>query len=201
MYIIAKLIHTLFPLIALIFLFIGIKRNSIYFIISALWLSLIALIIHFQMSGGQILGSYFDYLNAAIYSLNLIILLVSLMRVISHLSVESEIFHYTSSLVKAFMVIACLLMISNLWINAYFIDNRMEGTPVMQVGLFEKPDYCSYRYVFFKISEDGSVIYMCPNHYGLIPSLGRLTVSPDFITSQLSLPVKRHMLLLQKKGS
>lgn len=199
MYNLAKVIHCLFPLIALLLLIIGIKRKAIYYVISALWLSIIALVIHFQSSGGEILGSYFNYINAAIYSANLIILFIALVRVIDHLSSDSALFRYVSTFIKSLIVIGSVLLISNLWINAYFIENRMTGTPVMQVALLQKPEYCSYRYIFYKVAADGSVIYLCPNHYGLVPSIGRLEISPDFITTQLSAPSKKQMLLQQKK--
>lgn len=198
---IAKSIHCLFPLLALILLIVGIKRNAIYYVISALWLSLIALIIHFQTSGGQIFGSYFNYANAAIYSINLVILFVALIRIISHLSIESDVFRYLSSFAKALVVIGSLLLMINLWMNAFFIDNRMLGTPIMQVATFKKLDYCGYRYVFYKVNSDGSVMYLCPNYYGLVPAVGRLAVSPDFIATQLSLPSKKEMLLKQQHGN
>ncbi|KTD50900.1 hypothetical protein [Legionella quateirensis] len=199
MYNLAKVIHCLFPLMALVLLIIGIKRKAIYYVISALWLSLIALVIHFQSSGGEILGSYFNYVNAAIYSANLIILFVALVKVIDHLSSDSSLFRYVSTFIQSVIVIGSILLITNLWINAYFIENRMTGTPVMQVALLQKPEYCSYRYIFYKVASDGSVLYLCPNHYGLVPSIGRLEISPDFITTQLSVPSKKQMLLLQKK--
>ncbi|RUR16005.1 type I secretion system protein LssZ [Legionella sp. km535] len=199
MYNLAKVIHCLFPLIALVLLIIGIKRKAIYYVISALWLCIIALVIHFQSSGGEILGSYFNYMNAAIYSANLIILFIALVRVIDHLSSDGALFRYVSTFIKSLIVIGSILLISNLWINAYFIENRMTGTPVMQVALLQKPEYCSYRYIFYKVAADGSVIYLCPNHYGLVPSIGRLEISPDFITTQLSAPSKKQMLLQQKK--
>ncbi|WP_298621871.1 type I secretion system protein LssZ [uncultured Legionella sp.] len=200
MYNITSVIHCIFPLIALVFLVIGVQRKAIYYIISALWLSLIALIILFQTSGGEILGSYFNYLNASIYTANLIVLLISLIYVISHLSNESSFFKHLSSLVKSILIVGSIFLITNLWINAYFIENRMNGTPVMQVALLQKPEYCSYRYIFYTVATDGSVVYLCPNHYGLIPSIGHLEVSPDFITTQLSEPNKKQMLLLQKKN-
>ena len=127
-------------------------------------------------------------------------LFFSLIRVIAHLSIDNRLFHYASSLFNALIFIGSLFVIINLWINAFFIENRMPGTPIMQVSLPKQADYCSYRYIFFKVAKDGSVIYLCPNHYGLIPSVGRLTISPDFIATQLSLPIKKQMLLLQKKS-
>jgi hypothetical protein len=200
MYTLAKIIHCLFPLIALMLLLIGIKKNAIYYVISSLWISIIALAIHYQMSGGEILGSYFNYINAFIYSLNLIILFLALIRIISHLSLDNPIFKYTCSFIQAFIVIASLLVMANLWINAHFIETRMQGTPVMQVALIHKPNYCSYRYIFYKVAADGAVSYLCPNHYGFIPSTGHLSLSPDFITTQLSISSKRQMLILQKKS-
>jgi hypothetical protein len=201
MYTLAKLIQDLFPIIALILLIIGSKRNAIYYIISSLWLSLIAVLIHFQFSGNQIFGSYFNYFNAAVYSFNLLVLLIALIRVISHLSVNSSILKITCSFVNAFMVIGASLVITNLWINAFFIENKMKGTPVMQVALIHKPDYCANKYIFYKVASDSSVMYLCPNHYGLIPSVGHLATSPDFIATQLSLPVKKQMLWKQKNKS
>lgn len=199
MHILAKVIHCVFPLLALMLLIQGLRKKAIYYIVSSLWLSLIALIIHYQASGGEILGTYFNYPNAAIYSANLVILLASLISIISHLSTNNLVFKYTSSFFQAFITIGGLLVIANLWINAYFIENRMGGTLVMQVALMQKPDYCSYRYIFYKVATDGSLTYLCPNHYGLIPSLGYLSISPDFIANQLPIPSKKQMLLLQQK--
>lgn len=184
MYYFAKVIHDFIPLIALIFLIIGIQKNAIYYVISSLWLSLIALIIHLQSSGGEILGSYFNYVNAAMYSLNLLILFVALFKIISHLNSEHPIFKYLFGFLQSLIAIGGVLVITNLWINAYFIENRMPGTPVMQVALPQKPNYCSYRYIFYKVANDSTVLYLCPNHYGLIPSIGRLDISPDFIATQ-----------------
>ncbi|KTC78651.1 hypothetical protein [Legionella cincinnatiensis] len=198
MYIIAKLIQDFFPLIALILLIIGIKKSAIYYMISALWLSLIAMLIHLQFSGNQIFGTYFNYYNAAIYSSNLLILLITLIYVISHLSNGSTL-KYVYSFVNAFLVVIALLSIINLWLNAFFIENKMEGTPIIQVALINKPDYCKSKYVFYKVNLDSSIMYLCPNYYGLIPSVGHLAVSPDFIAAQLPLSIKKQMLIKHKK--
>lgn len=197
----ALLIQVLFPLIALMFLIIGIKKTAIYYIISSLWLSLIAILIHFQVSGNQIFGTYFNYFHTIIYSFNLFVLLIALTRIISHLGISNSVLKYTFSFINALMVVVVLFVIINLCINAYFIENKMQGAPIMQVALFNKPDYCSNRYIFYKVTPDAKVMYLCPNHFGLIPSVGRLSVSPDFITTQLSLPVKKQMLIKQKNKS
>lgn len=190
MLILSKVVHFFFPLIAFLLLIWGVKRSSITYIISALWLSIISLIIHFQFSGSQILGTYFNYTNAALYSLNLVIVFVAIFCIIAHLDLPSKFYQLSTSFLKAFLFIGSLLLIVNLWTNAVFIENRMAGTPIMQVALVQKADYCSYKYIFYKVGSDGVVSYLCPNHFGLVPSVGKLAVSPDFITTQLSLPAK-----------
>ncbi len=200
MLLLAGIIHYLLPLAALISLIWGLSKKAIYYIIAALWLSLIALILHYQHSGGAILGSYFDYTNALLYSLNLIILATSVIYIIEHLSNTSNGLKYSALIAQAFIALASILMIFNLWINAYFLADKLEGTPIIQVSLIEKASYCNSKYVFYKIARDGSTDYLCPNYYGLIPKIGHLSVSPDFIATQLSLPNKKQMLLLQKKN-
>lgn len=192
MYTLTQVLYNLFPVIACIVLILGIKRHSIQLIISSLWVSLIGIALHFQASGGQILGSYFNYGNATIYSLDLFVLVISFLIIISHLSFNHLIFKYLSHLINSFVVIAGLIVIINLWMNAFFIENRLEGSPILQVALFNKTQYCSYKYIFYKIAKDGSVHYLCPDHYGLIPSAGKLDVKPDFITTQLTLPIKNN---------
>ncbi len=187
MHILAKVIQYFFPLIALIHLLIGIKRKAIAYVISSLWLSLIAALVHFQFSGNQIFGTYFDYINASIYSLTLLVLVIALIQVFYHLSINRLVFHYICSFISAFMVVGACLVITNLWINAVFINNKKTGTPIMQVALFDKPNYCQYSYVFYKISPDNSVMYLCPNYYGLLASIGHLSKSPDFVTNQFKL--------------
>lgn len=198
MYYLAKVILCFFPLAALILLIIGVHKKAIYYVISALWLSLIALILHYQTSGGEILGTYFNYVNASIYSVNLIVLFLALIRIISHLTSDNVVFRYVSSFFQALIAIGSVLVIINLVINAFFIENRMSGTPIMQVALIQKPEYCSYRYLFYKVAPNGSVHYLCPNHFGLFPSIGQLDISPDFITTQISEASKKQLLLLQK---
>lgn len=197
---IAKLIHFVFPLLGLLLLLLGLWQKKIPYVISSLWLSLIGLTIHYQASGGEILGSYFDYLNASIYSINVIILCISLIYMIAHLNSSASFFKYTNSFLQAFILIGSGLLLINIWVNAYFIENRMQGTPVMQVALTTKPDYCSYKYLFYKVTPEGTISYLCPNYYGLLPQIGHLPLSPDFIANQLPLSAKEHLLQLQKKS-
>ncbi|RUR11983.1 type I secretion system protein LssZ [Legionella sp. km772] len=199
MLLLAHIIHYLLPLAALLSLIWGLSQKALYYIISALWLSLIALILHYQHSGGVIFGSYFDYNNAFLYSLNLIILATSLIYIIEHLRTVYIQIKNITLVAQILIALTSLLMIFNLCINAYFFNDRLAGSPIIQVALMEKPSYCDFKYIFYKITKQGSTDYLCPNYYGLIPKIGHLSVSPDFIARQLALPTKKQMLLLQKK--
>lgn len=183
------IIHIILPMLALGSLIIGLWNNRIYCVIASLWLSLIALVIHYQASGGEILGSYFNYFNAFFYTLNLFILCIALSRVIYHLTDGNSLLRHLNTIILLFIVVSCSLLTINLWINADFIEHRLHGTPVMQVTLAKKTDYCSYNYLFYTMTPAGTVAYLCPNYYGLIPSLGTLDVEPDFIKMQASAAV------------
>lgn len=184
-----QIIHVILPLLALGLLIIGLLKDRIYCVIASLWLSLIALVIHYQASGGEILGSYFNYFNAFFYTLNLFILCITLSRVIYHLTDGNTLFRYVNTIILLFIVVSCSLLTINLWINADFIEHRVHGTPVMQVTLAQKTEYCSYNYLFYTMTKAGTVAYLCPNYYGLIPSFGTLNVEPDFIKMQTSAAV------------
>lgn len=186
MYIFAQFATCLFPIAAFLLIAIGIKKQAFHFVTAALWLSLIALMIHFQSSGGQVLGSYFNYLNALTYTLNLLLLVTAFLFIMSHLHVEHPVFKYMSGFTKSLVLISALLVLINLWINAFFIENRKTGSPIMQIALMNKLQYCSYRYIFYKIANDGTMYYLCPEHYGLLPSVGPVSISLDALTSQFS---------------
>lgn len=181
-------IQLFFPLLAaLIFCFGFILKRKNYIVV-ALWLSLIALILHYRDSGGEILGSYFNYHHAAIYSLNLIVLISSFIYLlISSMSEipNSKILRYSAGFISAVVITGSILLEINLWINASFVENRMTNTPILQVATFNKQSYCDYKYVFYKVGRDKVVWFMCPNHYGLIPSVGQLHTAPNFVVKQL----------------
>ena len=180
-------IHSLFPLMGMVILVFGIKLQRKNYIVVALWLSLIALVLHYRASGGEILGSYFNYLHASIYSLNLLVLIASIITLLltSMDEIQNRFFRYGTGLISACLITCCALLLVNLWVNAVFIEDRLPGTPILQVATFNKQSYCDYKYVFYKIGSDSMVRFMCPNHYGLLPSLGQLDAAPTFIVKQL----------------
>lgn len=180
-------IHLLFPLLGALILLFGLKfKRKNYFIVS-LWLSLIALLLHYRASGGEILGSYFNYTHATIYSFNLILLITTVISLLqtSIQGFSNKNLRYAAGFFSVALVTGTTLLLINLWINASFVENRLAGTPILQIATFNKQPYCSYKYVFYKIGADNVVRFMCPNHYGLLPSVGRLQTTPNFIINQL----------------
>lgn len=179
--------HSLFPILGIIILFFGIQLRRKNYIVVALWLSLIALVLHYRASGGEILGSYFNYQHAAIYSLNLIVLIASIICILltSMDDIHSKTLRYSAGLLSAALITGSSLLIINLWINANFVENRLAGTPILQVATFNKQPYCGYKYVFYTVGSDSIVRFMCPNHYGLLPSVGPLNTAPSFVIKQL----------------
>ncbi|STX29093.1 type I secretion system LssZ [Legionella beliardensis] len=184
------LIHMILPLVSLALLIIGIKNKYKNYIILALWINIFALIINYQLAGGEILGYYFNYFQALIYSINLLVLLACISYLVLSFSSEITPIRYLNSFLAAVSSIGVVLLLINLWVNAWFIENRMPGTPVLQVAAFKPLDYCAYRYVFYKVNNDGTLKFMCPNHYGLVPSVGTLTKAPDFLLKQLPTNLK-----------
>lgn len=124
MYYIIKFAQLFFPFITLSLLIIGLKLRRQHYIIAALWFSLIACIIHYQLAGGEILGSYFDFEQASIYSLNLIILVITILYIVltAVSGCKKWIAYLTASFVLLLVVLVTLLL-ANLWINAHFLSD------------------------------------------------------------------------------
>jgi len=187
----SNILHVSLPLLGIVLLVTGIVMRRTNCIKGALWISLIALLLHYQTAGGEILGTYFGYKNAAIYSINLIVLIITLLYLFFHLPIfQKKPGRYATGLISAFLVVGGILLLINLWMNACFIENRRAGTPIMQVTTFAPIDYCTHQYVFYKVGLDGHINYMCPNHYGIIPSIGKLEISPEFLLNYLTRQLK-----------
>lgn len=186
------IILTVFPIVSCFLLLAGKITRYKNLVTVALWLSMIAIIFHYQTSGGEILGSYFNYTHALIYSLSILVLLLCLIDVLLGYAkgTERKAIRYMISFFIAASIISVLLLLANLWINARFIENKKPGTPVLQVATFKKLDYCNYNYVFYKVGNDGKVSYLCPNYYGLLPAVGSLEAAPDYLLRQLPPPLK-----------
>lgn len=187
MYYLGSCILLIFPFLTFLLLVIGLKTERKNYILAALWLSLIASILHYQTANGEILGSYFDYWQALIYSMNLTVLLLSLMYFIIALGFETSVqsIRYALSLLAATLIIAVTILLANIWFNAWFLSDRMPNTPLLQVATSNKLDYCNYKYVFYKVSSAGTVDYMCPQRFGVLPSRGVLDRVPKYILKQL----------------
>lgn len=184
---ITNVMHYVFPLLALLLLILGlVKKRSIY-ILTSLWLAFIALLLAYRHAGGEILGAYFDYKRASLYTLTLFILLVDLFYIgVLYLKSMNQLLRTVGGFLFACLAAGSTLLITNVWINARFIENRLPNTAVMQVVTFTPPVYCLNRHIFYTINSQGKVNYLCPNHYGFIAKTGELEVVPEFIVRQMA---------------
>ena len=186
--ILSNVIHYLLPALGVLFLIYGVMRQRINYVLIALWVSLVTMLLQYQIAGTEILGSHFNYKQAGLYSLNLIILVAALLYILFQLpQLRNKYIRAGIALISASLITGSVVLMINLWINARFIESRLPGTAVMQVVSFTPPPYCPYRYVFYKIGPEKQIHYLCPNYYGLIPSTGKADKVPDFIARQLML--------------
>jgi len=183
------------PLLSFIFLVLAIKKININFSLTALWCSLIAVIVNYQLAGDEILGSFFNFYNASLYSINLILFVASIIYTLYLLKshIQSKILSRLASLTAAVLVTAIAILFINLWLNAFFVEKRFINTPIMQVATQEKFSFCDYDYVFFKITPDAKVAYLCPNGHGLIASTGLVSPLPKFLLSQIPQSTKEKL--------
>ena len=164
----------------------GIFRKKMTFVLVALMAAISSIIIHYMQAGGEIFGNYFDYTNAAIYTLNFIVLLFALIFIMSNEQWHKRKYlKYPAFLILFLLWIAALIIIANVWTNAFFIHNKQYQTKVIEVAFFEDIAYCNKRIVFFKINPKDEIEFLCPNHYHIMAKRGQLTNVPKLIKDQL----------------
>lgn len=175
------------PVLSLIFLIQAFHKKHLNYALAAVWCSLIAIIMHYQLAGGEIIGNYFNYPHAALYTVNIVLFVLSGLysSVLLRVNMRNKITAGILSLFVATITTACMILLINVWINASFISQRFEKTPIMQVAALNRSYYCSYSHVFIKITPKAEVAYLCPTGYGIIASTGTLKTIPAFIRSSL----------------
>ncbi len=186
MYSLFHLVYLILPVIAALFLVFGIKKKQNSIISMAVWISLLGLLLHYHISGGEILGHYFNYLHASIYTFNILVFLIAIIILLSNKEVESYLLKLSSNLLKAFIVVGVMIILTNLWINAYFIENRKAGTPIIQIAGMKKFNPCkSSNIAYYKVDKQGNIMYLCPSQFGLFPAIDKLDKVPAMIAKQL----------------
>ena len=166
-------------LFAVCMMFLGFYRHKVYLLV-ALWVSAILLIWHHRIAGGSVLGPHFDYNHAVWYSLDLIVLVVSILGLVIKETMPVSV----RKIMVAFLVIVCIadgLLFINVWVNAYFMENRKPNTPLLEVAMVKPTSYCHHHKIFYKVGVDGQWYYMCPDYYGLLPSIGKLDKPPELM--------------------
>lgn len=180
------LIYLILPIIAAVFLIVGLMKKQNAVISIAVWISLLGLLFHYQISGGEILGHYFNFLTAGIYSFNLLVLLIGIFNLFTSEPSDNFMLKLGTSFLKAFILIGLLVILTNLWINAYFIENRKAHTAIIQVAGMEKYNPCkTSKIAYYKMDKAGNIKYLCPNQYGVFPGIGKLEKIPPVLAKQL----------------
>ena len=186
MFTLLNAINYLLPILSLLLLVTGIATKRTNYVLIAFWLSLLAFTMLYRAAGGEILGRYFGYLNATFYSINLFVLIAGTLYIFFNIPfLRGKYIGYATALVSACLITGGVILSINLWVNAYFIETRLPNSAIIQVVSFTPPQYCSNRYVFYKVGSDKKIAYLCPNHYGLIPKIGHLEVAPEFLVKQM----------------
>ncbi|GGI75984.1 type I secretion system protein LssZ [Legionella impletisoli] len=184
MNIILNTISYLLPLLALILLLVGMFKKRKRFVLASLLVSLIGILLQYETAGGEIFGLYFNYKNALIYTLSFLILMIALIYIgIASKEMRGR-FRYPTLFLFMVLFFASSIILVNVWINAWFIEHTLKDTTVIQVATFKKNEFCAHDYLFYKVSPDGKMQYLCPNHYVLIAKTGRLDLHPELFIQQ-----------------
>lgn len=187
-------LHLLFPALSFLSFASAIlfKRKNFY--AASLWFGLFGLFCHYHASGGEILGNYFNYQHALFYSINLIFVVLSVIIILLNWKKKlNNGLKLGTNLLSFCLVITCSFLLANIWTNAFFVEKKLAGTPILQVAMFTKKNYCEYKYIFYKLHQDKRISYLCPNHYGLLPSVGYLKRPPTLVVGQLPHELKRNL--------
>lgn len=199
MNIVLIVINYLLPLFALTLLFIGLWKQLKRFVFTALLISLLAIVLQYEIAGGELLGTYFNYHNAVIYTLSFIILLTALSYLfIKNKRLQGKYIRYPAGILLVILIGASFIILINIWINASFIANKLPGTSIIQVATFHELNHCKNNYIFYKVDSTGKLLYLCPNHYGLIAKTGIVSARPELIIRQMT---QHHTPNSFKKGS
>lgn len=183
------LLYAALTLVALATILYSFRKKSESAAAIAIWTDLLAILLLYRLARGEILGLFFNYTNGLLYTINLIILILSISYIIAHSRFfkANKMRRYTTATISSLLIVGGILLLINVWTNAYFIETRKAGIPVLQVATLGHNPHCQYAYVFYKITPDGNASYMCPNYYGLIPRIGRLDTVPSFIEHQFGI--------------
>ena len=186
-----NVINYILPFFAFVLIVFGIMKSKMRFVLVALIVAIFAIVIQYEHAGGELFGRYFDYTHAAIYTVNFIVVISALLYILSGEKVlKAKSLRYPAAVVIAILVVASCIIVMNVWINAFFIKDRLLNTDVIEVGYFEKPLYCNNSVVYYKLNTKYQIEYLCPNYYLLIAKRGYLETTPKLLKEQLLKSVK-----------
>lgn len=183
---IAPTLHVAAPCTALGLLTVGVKTKRYSMMLAALWLCFLALFFHHKIAGYHLWGEYFDYRNTASYTLSIAVLLVSSLYLHRRtFNGPDRLLRYMSDGITAILWLIGIILVINLWINAYFVETALQGTSIIRVTNDRALSPCAKKSVYYKVGLDGNISYLCPSQRGLIPTIVHLDKVPDHIVGQL----------------
>ncbi len=174
------------PFLALSLLFFGLIKSKTRYVVLSFVIALITIASTYEIAGGELFGDYFYFTNAALYTLCFIVVVLSLLYIFAKETTQFKaIVRIPMLLIFVALIIGCFIICINVWINAFFIKDRLEDTPVIEVGYFNEVAHCANPYVYYQLTKQHKIEYLCPNYMFFIAKTGQLDVVPSEILKQL----------------
>lgn len=185
--------YAILSLIGVVATLFGLRHHKKEAMHIGLWFTIFAMVLLYNLADGEILGTFFNYENSILYSINLLVLVVilSYLFLTSNWIQKRQWFHYLAYFGILLIVAAGSVLLINVWMNARFIETKNNALPIIQVANYGNNPHCEYQYVFYKMNNQGTIEYLCPNHYFLIPKVGVVSSIPDYIKQQFNLLVQK----------
>lgn len=177
-----------FPLLSLASLLIAFVKKQMNYALISLWISVIAVAVNYQLAGGEIFSPYFGVSQAIPYSANIVVFMIStvfMLYCIKDFLLKKRQRFFIDGL-AVFLIAGVIIILINLWTNAWFIESRFPKTPLMEVATFNKPFQCEHAFVILKINKKAKIKYLCPNDKGIFAAIKTYDKPiPEFISDKI----------------
>lgn len=177
-----------FPLLSLASLLLAFVKKQMNYALISLWISVIAVAVNYQLAGGEIFSPYFGVSQAIPYSANIVVFMIStvfMLYCIKDFLLKKRQRVFIDGL-AVFLIAGVIIILINLWTNAWFIESRFPKTPLMEVATYNKPFQCEHAFVILKINKKAKINYLCPNDKGIFAAIKTYDKPiPEFISNKI----------------
>ena len=136
-------------------------------LISAFWLSLLALIACYFFTNKQLFGPTMTLKATIAYTMAIILLMTSILFLGFKITAPSW--------VKATVITICLLaffiVLTNIYQNLYFISQKMANRPIIEIANFNKNAFCHGKRYYLLTTKEKQTIGLCPFANGLFSQI------------------------------